>query len=296
MTDIALLTEARYLQPDLHDPYQCQIALEEALLAQALRRLGLSVQRLAWDDAQQDWSRVRAAVLRSTWDYVARQQQFEDWLDQVARQTLLVNRYDLLRWNLDKHYLRDLAEQDVAIVPTLFLERGQQVDLSALTQRFGWDDLIIKPAVGAGASGLLRVRPGEHDAAQASLQQSLQQKAMLLQPFMHSVAQQGEISLCVIGGQVTHAVRKTPKPGDFRVQDDHGGSVHPYWAEPEEIRFAEQAVAACAVLPQYARVDLVRDPAGRLRLMELELIEPELFLRFNPQAASLLAAEIATIF
>lgn len=296
MTDIALLTEARYLQPDMNDPYQCQIALEEALLAQALRRLGLSVQRLAWDDAQQDWSRVRAAVLRSTWDYVARQQQFEDWLDQVARQTLLVNRYDLLRWNIDKHYLRDLAEQNVAIVPTLFLERGQQVDLAALTQRFGWDDLIVKPAVGAGASGLLRVRPGEHEAAQASLQQSLQQQAMLLQPFMHSVAQQGEISLCVIGGQVTHAVRKTARPGDFRVQDDHGGSVQPYWAEPEEIRFAEQAVAACAVLPQYARVDLVRDPAGRLRLMELELIEPELFLRFNPQAASLLAAEIATIF
>ena len=119
---------------------------------------------------------------------------------------------------------------------------------------------------------------------------------MLLQPFMHSVAQQGEISLCVIGGQVTHAVRKTPKPGDFRVQDDHGGSVHPYWAEPEEIRFAEKAVAACAVPPQYARVDMVRDPAGRLRLMELELIEPELFLRFNPLAARLLAAEIAAIF
>ena len=90
MTDIALLTEARYLQPDLHDPYQCQIALEEALLAQALRRLGLSVQRLAWDDAQQDWSRVRAAVLRSTWDYVARQQQFEDWLDQVERRRKIV--------------------------------------------------------------------------------------------------------------------------------------------------------------------------------------------------------------
>ena len=294
MTDIALLTENRYLLLDQDDPYQCQIALEEALLAQALRRLGLSVRRLAWDDPRQDWTQVRAAVLRSTWDYADRQHEFEDWLDQTARQTLLVNRYDLLRWNIDKHYLRDLAEQDVAIVPTLFLERGQSVDLAALTQRLGWDDLVIKPVVGAGASGVRRLLPGDADAAQVMLEQGLQRQALLLQPFMPSVALQGELSLIVIGGRYSHAIRKTPQAGDFRVQDDHGGSVHAWLAGADEIAFAEKAVAACVVPPQYARVDLVRDPAGRLRLMELELIEPELFLRFQPRSADLLAQAIAT--
>ncbi len=292
MPDVALLTESRFLPLDPLDVYHCQIALEEALLASALHRLGVSVERVAWDQPQQDAPRWRMAVLRSTWNYVGQLAAFESWLDRTARQTRLCNRYDLLRWNMDKRYLRDLAEQDVAIIPTMFLDRAEPVDLSGLTQRFGWDDLVIKPVIGAGASGVRRVLPGEADAAQPWLQEALQAGPMLLQPFMPAITMQGELSLVVIGGLVSHAIRKMPRPGDFRVQDDHGGSIHAYWPAPDEIHFAERTVAACVVTPAYARVDMVRDPAGRLRLMELELIEPELFLRFCPAAADLLAAQI----
>lgn len=294
MIDVAILTQSAYLQLDNNDPYQCQIALEEAWLAQALRQLGLTVQRLAWDDPQQDWSQVRAAVFRSTWDYSERQAEFEAWLDQVAMTTLLCNRYDLIRWNMDKHYLRDLAEQGVAIVPSVFLSPRQPVDLLALTQRFGWQELVIKPTVSAGARGTLRLSLSQPAEAQQALDQALAKEAMLLQPFLPSVLSQGELSLMLIAGRVSHAIRKTPREGDFRVQDDHGGQVHAYTPSAEEITFAEAAVAACVVTPLYARVDVLRDEANRLRLIELELIEPELFFRFNPAAATTLAQQIRT--
>jgi glutathione synthase/RimK-type ligase-like ATP-grasp enzyme len=116
---------------------------------------------------------------------------------------------------------------------------------------------------------------------------------MLIQPFQRDVLEGGELSLIVIGGRCTHAVRKRARPGDFRVQDDHGGTVHPHPATPEEIAFAESAVACCPSPPAYARVDAVRDAAGQLRVMELELIEPELFFRFHEPAARALADAIA---
>lgn len=235
---------------------------------------------------------MRAAVFRSTWDYSERQAEFEAWLDQVALSTLLFNRYDLIRWNMDKHYLRDLAEQGVAIVPSVFLQPRQPVDLLALAQRFGWQELVIKPTVSAGARGTLRLNLNQPAAAQQALDQALASEAMLLQPFLPSVLSQGEVSLILIAGKVSHAIRKTPREGDFRVQDDHGGRVHPYFASAEENAFAERAVAACVVTPLYARVDLLRDEASQLRLIELELIEPELFFRFNPLAADILAQHI----
>lgn len=292
MIDIAILTQQCYLQLDMQDPWQCQIALEEAWLAQALREQGLSVKRLAWDDPEQDWSRVRGAMLRSTWDYSQRSDEFEAWLDKAGQQTLLFNRYDLLRWNMDKHYLRDLAEQEVAIVPSVFVAKGQQMDLLALAQRFGWNEVIIKPVVSAAARDTLRLDLQQPQVAQQALNAASARDATIVQPFLPSVLLQGELSLIVIGGEVCHAVRKTPRPGDFCVQDDHGGQVMPYIANAEEIAFAEQAVAACPVLPLYARVDVLRDQQGRLRLLELELIEPELFFRFNPLAAASLAQQI----
>lgn len=292
MIDVAILTQRTYLQLDNNDPYQCQIALEEAWLAQALRRLGLTVQRLAWDDPQQDWSQVRGAVFRSTWDYSERQAEFEAWLDQVALTTLLFNRYDLIRWNMDKHYLRDLAEQGVAIVPSVFLQPRQPVDLVVLAQRFGWQELVIKPTVSAGARGALRFGLSQAATAQQALDQALASEAMLVQPFLPSVLSQGELSLILMAGKLSHAIRKTPRDGDFRVQDDHGGQVHAHTPSNDEIAFAESAVAACVVTPLYARVDVLRDEANRLRLIELELIEPELFFRFNPAAAITLAQHI----
>ncbi|WP_137937591.1 hypothetical protein [Chitinivorax sp. B] len=289
--DVAILTDARFISPESDNPYNCQIFLEEAWVAHYLRQQGLTVARVAWDQPDFDWSNVRAAVFRSTWDYFDRFAEFEPWLDRVATQTLLVNRYDLIRWNMDKHYLRDLAEQGVDIVPTRFVEKGNTLDLAEMLRTFMWTEAVIKPAISGGARLTFRVNIENVAEHQAILNDCLKSEAMMIQPFVPAVLEQGELSLMVFDGRFTHAIRKTPKAGDFRVQDDHGGVVHPFFPSPDEIAFAERAVAACPVVPNYARVDIVHHQ-GKLRIMELELLEPELFFRFCPPAAERLALSI----
>ncbi|MBB5019738.1 glutathione synthase/RimK-type ligase-like ATP-grasp enzyme [Chitinivorax tropicus] len=292
--DVAILTDSRFTSPISDNPYNCQIFLEEAWVAHYLRELGLTVARVPWDEPGYDWTQVRAAVFRSTWDYFDRFAEFEPWLNTVANQTLLVNRFDLITWNMDKHYLRDLAEQDVDIVPTKFVEKGESINLLDALRGFMWQEAVIKPAVSGAARLTYRVNTTNAIAYQSILDECLKNEAMMIQPFMASVLEQGEVSLMVFDGKVTHAIRKTPKAGDFRVQDDHGGVVHPYFPSPAEIEFAERAVAACPAMPNYARVDVVQHH-GKLRIMELELLEPELFFRFCPPAAARLAASIQQV-
>ncbi|QID16335.1 hypothetical protein G3580_01050 [Nitrogeniibacter mangrovi] len=296
MYDLIVLTEARYATLDPDDWYQHQIATEEGLLIDALYALGLRVARRAWSDPSMDWHLTRAALFRSTWDYVDRIDRFRPWLAHAATRTRLINDAALIHWNLDKRYLRDLAERGIAVVPTQFLDAGAPVSLDDLLDAQGWDEVVIKPALAAGARLTWRAGRADLGAHQTQLADCLAREAMLVQPFEPAIVREGEISLIVIDGRVTHAVRKTARTGDFRVQDDHGGQVHPHLPAADEIAFAERTVRACPAAPVYARVDLVRSAQG-LRLMEIELIEPELFFRFHPEAARTLAsALVRTLF
>jgi glutathione synthase/RimK-type ligase-like ATP-grasp enzyme len=157
----------------------------------------------------------------------------------------------------------------------------------------GWSEAILKPVVSGAARHPYRLKAANLEAHESVLRELLRDEAMMLQQFLGSVMTQGELSLMVIGGCCTHAVRKIAKPGDFRVQDDHGGTVELHRPSADEIAFGEKAVAACPQAPLYARVDAVRDESGALSLMELELVEPVLFFRFYPPAANALAAIIA---
>jgi glutathione synthase/RimK-type ligase-like ATP-grasp enzyme len=290
--DAALLTTAAYLTPPPPgDWYTEQIHEEERLLAEALERFGLRVVRADWSDPDFDWTETRCAVFRSTWDYFHRPREFSEWLARAESATTLINNAQLIRWNMDKHYLQDLERAGVEVVPTLFIEQNQAAGLAALAREAGWNDIVLKPAV--SGAGRLTFRASGDDIAQlqSTLDECLAAEAMLIQPFQPQILDVGEISLVVIGGRVTHAIRKTARAGDFRVQDDHGGRVHPHAASPAQIRYAQRAVAACPQPPLYARVDIVDTPAG-CRLMELELIEPELFFRFHPPAAGVLAQTI----
>ncbi len=290
--DIIVLTDERYEVADETSWYVSQLIHEERLLMEGLEARGLRTARVAWSNPGFDWQTARAAVFRSTWDYFDRFAEFSAWMDRVATVTRLFNAPDLVRWNLDKHYLRDLAGRGVQVPVTRFLERGDTTSLREAFAACGWKEAILKPAVSGAARHTYRLHSGNIDAHEATLRALLREEAMMLQPFLGSVLAQGEISLIVIGGRCTHAVRKIAKPGDFRVQDDHGGTVHPHTPTAEEIAFAEQAAAACPQAPLYARVDAVRDDAGALSLMELEVVEPELFFRFHPPAADALAAAI----
>jgi glutathione synthase/RimK-type ligase-like ATP-grasp enzyme len=291
--DIVLLTESRYVNPANPDWYARQILEDDALLTVELEKFGLRVTRKDWADPDFDWGSTRMAIFRTTWDYFNRFAEFRDWLAMVEQRTKLVNPPALIRWNWDKHYLRDLNQRDIHIPETLFIETGTEESLLGIHARTGWTETVLKPAIAGAARHTYRLNENNLEAHEDIFHELTRNEAMLLQPFQRNVVEQGEISLMVIGGKFTHAVLKRAKAGDFRVQDDFGGTASAYKPTEEEIRFAEQAVTACDIAPIYARADIIRDNNGKLALTELELIEPELWLRHNPLAARLMAREIA---
>ncbi|AWI80354.1 hypothetical protein CEW87_13895 [Parazoarcus communis] len=291
--DVVILTEDRYLKLDTSEWYEAQIATEDGLVAQALAARGLTVGRVSWSDPAFCWRDTRAALFRSTWDYFHRFAEFSPWLDAAATQTRLLNPAELVRWNLDKRYLRDLSRAGVSVVPTRYADVGEQHTLAAIMDAEGWDEVVFKPVVSGAARLTYRVGRDTLEAHEAVFARCLAAEAMMVQRFEPAVLGEGELSLIVIEGRTTHAIRKTAAAGDFRVQDDHGGTVHAHQPRAEERAFAEAAIAACPSLPLYARVDFVRAGDGGFRLMELELVEPELFFRFHPPAADALADALA---
>lgn len=293
--DVALVTTTAYMpEPADDDWYNRQIHEEDRLLSDGLATHGLTSARVDWNDPSFDWSSVRCAVVRTTWDYSYRFEQFAAWLDRASAHTRIVNSTPLMQWNMDKHYLADLARKGVAVVETVFVESGEAADLVELTSSRGWQEIVIKPAVSGGARSTYRAEGDEIRALQQTFDSCIAAESMLVQPFQKEILRSGEMSLMLMGGRFTHAIRKMPKPGDFRVQDDHGGTVHPYEPSPELIRFAEQAVSACPEPPTYARVDLVLSSTGP-KIIELELVEPELWMRFAPSSAMVLAEAIAEL-
>jgi len=292
--DVALLTDSRYVHASAPpgDEYLGNILRDDALLQEALGRLGLSSQRVDWADPEVDWTRFRCAVFRTTWDYFDRIDDFRGWLDVAEGATRLLNPASLVRWNLDKHYLDELAGKGVPVVPSRILERGEATPLARLLEETGWPEAVIKPCISGAARLTFRVDRTTADAVDEGLRAPRAGEAFLLQPFQESVLHSGEVTLVVVDGEVTHGVRKRARPGDFRVQDDHGGTVHPHTPSSREVEVALGAMAACPSPPVYGRVDLVEDNQGELAVMELEVIEPELWLRAHPPAATALARAI----
>lgn len=288
-TDVTILTDRRYLSPDKRDPYIRNIQAEDAMVASALERKGLKVGRTSWDDPGMDWNTTDYALFRSTWDYYDRFGEFEPWLEMVHGQTTLINSYDIVRWNLDKHYLQDLERRGINVPPTLYIKRGEKHPLEDIVRDTGWQEVILKPVVSGGARHTYRILAGEASGYESIFRELVRRESLMLQEFQHSVISRGETALMLFGGKFSHAILKRARKGDFRVQDDFGGTVHAYDPSPGEITFAEDAVAAWGDTPVYARVDIIQDNHGRSALSELELIEPELWLRFRPAAADLLA-------
>ena len=203
------------------------------------------------------------------------------WHRQLARWQAagvrLQNPPEVLRWNADKGYLGAFADKGAPVVPTIFVEEVTEAAMQGAAARFGTDKLIAKPRVSASAFRTIRWSPG------ASLDGAPTDAAMI-QPFLPDVLEGGEPSLLYLDGRFSHAVSKRPRAGDFRVQPEYGGIITPYQPWPDELAAAEAALAAAETPLLYARVDLVRDLSGRPVLMELEAIEPDLFLEHDPRA------------
>lgn len=272
---------------------------DEVPLLDALIWRGVDAAVVAWDDRAVDWAGFDLAVIRSTWDYARREREYLRWLQRVERRTRLANSAAVVEWNIDKRYLRDLAAAGVPVVPTTFLEPG---DMVRIPDR---GEIVVKPVVSAGAADTRRYRLPDHaEAARAHVDELLQEgRAAMVQPYLESVEQPGEIDLVYLRGQFSHAVRKVAplaEAAETAVVLPHAERATPTDPEPEHRALADAALAAVtARFPDaspllYARVDLVLGLRGEPLVLEVELAEPALFLHTAPESAERFADAIAT--
>jgi glutathione synthase/RimK-type ligase-like ATP-grasp enzyme len=273
--------------------------IDDRPLHAALAARGIEFAVVPWDDAAADWAGFDACLIRTTWDYAERREEFLAWAERAARKTRLLHPPEVVRWNTHKRYLAELEADGAPVIPTVYFERGAAPDLSAVLDARGWKQAFLKPLVGATARETLRfdTSPEGLARAEAQLGRLLAVEEMMLQPYLASVESQGELSAVFLGGAFSHAVRKIPSPGDYRVQDDFGARDEPFELTAEEVglaarvlELARRRVGVAELL--YARVDFLRDEAGALRLNELELVEPSLFFRHAPEAGERLAAAL----
>lgn len=290
--DITLLTQKKYVNPETIDWYTQQILTEDGLVQAALEKKGLRVFRTNWDNPTFDWTCTSSILFRTTWDYSHRFEEFFAWLTKVSTQTQLINSASQILWNLDKYFLQTLRDKGVNTPATEFIAPKTKTTLAALQAKLGWEEMVLKPRISAGGRHTYRLHKNNLADYETVFQETIAKEAMMLQPFLYNIVTKGEVALMVVGGKVTHAVLKKAKEGDFRVQDDFGGSVHDYTPSAEEIAFGEKAVAACPEMPIYARVDIVWDNDDKIALSEIELIEPEMWFRCYPKAADVMAEAI----
>lgn len=271
--------------------FVAQLDPDDRMLVEELRGRGLTVAVAVWNDPRADWASARLCLVRSTWDYHRRYDDFIGWIDRVSAQTAVKNDPHLLRWNAHKSYLLDLERRGVPIVPTLWVRRGDPRTLREIARVRNWNSVVLKPARGAAAHGVTLVR-GEDaslDAGQTPFEELLADEDVLVQPYLESVVSYGERALIVICGRYSHAAVKKPFDRILAVNSEPSSCVE---ATAEEVSVAMQAVAAVPGEPLYARVDLLKDDDGRVRVSEVELIEPTLYFALHAPARRELAAAI----
>ena len=270
MPSLALVTSAEL--PGL-DP-------DSSLLLPAFAEAGVDARPVVWTDPAVDWAAFDAVIVRSTWDYFDRPDEFRAWVDRVgAEARVFANPPDLVVWNAHKRYLRDLGERGVPVVDTQWVDAGD----SATVEH---EEGVVKPAVSGGSEGLRRVRAGERIDADVDL---------LVQPLLASIADEGELSLLYADGELSHMVRKVPAPGDIRSQPEFGSVVTLEEPDAEARDTAATVLDAIGRVLPYARVDLVRAADGTLRLIELEIIEPQLYLRWDPASPARFVSALAAV-
>jgi glutathione synthase/RimK-type ligase-like ATP-grasp enzyme len=260
--------------------------IDDELAYAPLAALGWRVDTIPWRRPQVEWRAYDAVVIRSTWDYVTDPDAFLDVLGEIERSgTPLFNELDLVRWNIRKTYLRDLAARGVPVVPTIWRDRLQPNEVSDLIEEVGTAEVVIKPVVGANASGTFRLDAHTARSGANELCAYYADRALLVQPFLSAITTEGEFSLFYFNGEFSHTILKLPKAADFRVQEEHGGIIRAVETEDALREAGDAALHAIGAVPLYVRADFVRaNDASKYWLMELELIEPSLYLRMDKAA------------
>jgi len=260
-------------------------SIDADLAFEPLAALGWQSEWLPWRTRDVDWDAWDAVYLAATWDYPDDPAAFVDVLTAVDRSSaLLVNPLDIVRWNIPKTYLRDLEADGVPIVPSHWYERYADCELSDEFGNFGSGRLIVKPVISTNANNTFLIDSSTGHPVYRDLAATFAARPFVVQPFIESVQEEGEYSLFWIGSDFSHGIRKRPKAQDFRVQEEHGASIEATALTAELVTAGTRAMAAVPTAPLYGRCDFVRDAMGELRVMELELIEPSLYLRMDRNA------------
>jgi glutathione synthase/RimK-type ligase-like ATP-grasp enzyme len=257
-----------------------------------LARRGWQVEEIPWRD-EADWNAFEMVVIRSPWDYQQDSRAFLDVLAKIdSSRAILQNSLSIVRWNIHKSYLRDLELRGVLIVPTLWGTHLTPQSLEQAFTHFGSDQLVIKPTVGANADDTFWMKRGCADENLEKVWRVFNRREVMVQPFVESVVTKGEYSLFYFAGEYSHAILKTPKAEDFRVQEEHGGRICAIDPDEELVQAATRVMGALDEVPLYARVDLVRLSDRSLALIELELIEPSLYLSYDSDAPERFAVAV----
>ena len=264
--------------------YDTNTVDEDALLSNLLEELGISYELLAWSDPDVDWSRFTHVLIKSTWDYFDYYPEFLDWLDKLeALETSVLNPVATLRWNSSKNYLLELKAKGYPCVAGQILPKGTATTLEALHDALGFETLVVKPLVSGGAKNTLKITRGAGKELEDKIASLLQEEDFLVQPYIPEIVAVGEYSLIFFNGVFSHAVLKSPAVDDFRVQHYYGGTIQEITPDSKMLGSAQVLVADFAKDSLYARVDGVVIE-GVFHLMELELIEPYLFLGLSEKA------------
>ena len=287
--DVVLLTDSRYVNPSKIDPYIQNVLTEDGLVMEGLEKLNLKTIKKDWNDTNFNWSSTKSAIFRSTWDYFDQFSNFRNWLDIVKDQCYLINPYGQINWNLDKHYLLDLQKLDLPIVESIFVSKKTQLNLETISKSKNWKDIVIKPTISGAARHTYHLKNDEIKKFQDKWVSLTNNEDFMVQEFQKNILSSGEIAVMLFGGEYSHSVLKKAKKGDFRVQDDFGGSVEKINPSLDIIKLAEKTIKSLKTMPLYARVDIIFDNGNKPVISELELIEPELWFRFKKESAYKLA-------
>lgn len=258
---------------------------------EAMAALGWQAEMVPWRDSSTDWNEFDAVYICTPWDYPQHADEFMHVLEAIdASSATLVNPLSLVRWSLAKTYLRDLQERGAAVVPSVWINDFDAAQLVDWFESFGTDTLVIKPDVGGNATDTFVLRNPVSSEFAGQLSRTFRNRPFLVQPFIANIQTEGEYSLFYFAGDYSHAIQKIPKSGDYRVQEEHGADIQSVRPADDLLATAAQVLALVEPAPVYVRADFVRSDDEQFLLMELELIEPSLYLRTDDGAAGRFAA------
>ncbi len=282
-----IMRKCAFLSMDCLDEFE----VYDELVEPYLNELGFSVDTVSWRNTGVDWNLYEMVVMRTPWDYQDAPEAFLSVLEQIeSSQAQLQNTLDIVRWNIDKIYLQELGELGVRLIPTKWHNRlGDtnitKVQIDSFFSAFDTQEIIVKPRISANADNTFWLK-AEQDVDLASLNNAFKDRDFMVQPFVPEVVENGEYSLFYFNGEYSHAILKTPKHNDFRVQEEHGGSLTTVTPDASLLDAANTcmlAIQSVHTMPLYARLDLVKFN-GEFCLMEAELIEPSLYFNMDAQS------------